>query len=76
MIHKSEGGIKFDTLFKATCNFSPASRGVYKDALGHLILHKEIEIIGADGAWRTSGKQIKSNDQIIVPKQRSFFPLC
>jgi three-Cys-motif partner protein len=73
LIHKNDGGVEFSTLFKATCNFSPASAGIYKDALGHLILDKEIEIIGADGAQRRSAQRIKPNDWIVLPKQRSLF---
>ncbi len=72
LIYPDPEGMSFGELFASTCNSSPASAAVYREALGVLLQHKEIEIFGQDGAERRSANRIHDNDQIIPPKQRTF----
>ncbi|WP_199721185.1 three-Cys-motif partner protein TcmP [Neisseria weixii] len=75
LIYAHEEGLSFETLFSSTCNGSPASSDIYRDALGRLIVEKEITVVGADGTIRKNGQNIKNNDQILPPRQRSLFGL-
>lgn len=75
LIYANEEGLSFEALFSLTCNGSPASSDIYRDALGRLIVEKEIIVVGADGTIRRSGQNIRNNDQILPPLQRSLFSL-
>jgi three-Cys-motif partner protein len=75
LVYANVEGLSFGELFATTCNESPASAIIYRDSLGQQIEGKVIEVISADGVKRRSAQQIKSNDQIIAPPQRSLlFP--
>jgi three-Cys-motif partner protein len=71
-IYPDPDGMSFGELFATTCNSSPASADIYKEALGNLVQHKELEIIGPDGKRRKAASTIHDNDQILPPRQRSF----
>lgn len=73
LIYSHDEGISFGELFAKTCNTSPASAEIYRDAIGRLLEEKIVEAISVDGVNRRSGQQIKSTDQIMPPKQRRFF---
>lgn len=75
LIYAHEQGISFETLFANTCNKSPATEGIYREALGKLVVEKEIQIVGADGRIRRNGNNIKSTDQIVPHIQRKLFSL-
>lgn len=75
LVYAHEEGLSFEALFSLTCNGSPASSNIYRDALGKLIDEKEIVVIGADGAIRRNGQNIKNSDQILPPIQRNLFSL-
>jgi hypothetical protein len=72
LIHADTDGMSFGELFATTCNDSPASSAIYKEAIGSLILEKEVQVISSKGGSRRSGQQIKQSDQIIVPRQSRF----
>jgi len=72
LIYADVDGMSFGELFATTCNDSPASSGIYKEAIGSLILEKELQVVSKEGGNRRSGQQIKQNDQIVAPKQRRF----
>jgi three-Cys-motif partner protein len=72
-IYAHDEGLSFGELFSLTCNGSPASSSIYRDALGKLIDEKEILIVGTDGVTRKNGRNIKTTDQILPPRQRSLF---
>ena len=75
LIYAHEQGISFETLFANTCNKSPATESIYREALGKLVVEKEIQIVGADGRIRRNGNNIKSTDQIVPHIQRKLFSL-
>lgn len=73
LIYSNENGMSFGELFAKTCNGSPASAAIYRDATGLLLDHKIVEIIGSDGVGRRSARQIKPTDQIIPLRQGRLF---
>jgi hypothetical protein len=73
LIYAHDEGISFGELFAKTCNTSPASAEIYRDAIGKLLEEKIIEAISVDGVQRRSGQQVKATDQILPPRQRGFF---
>lgn len=72
LIYKNEDGISFNELFSKTCNNSPASAKIYKEAIAKLIEHKIIEVWSEEGVKRQSSN-IHDKDQIIAPKQQTTF---
>lgn len=74
-VYANDEGLSFGVLFATTCNDSPASAGIYREAVENLIDQKVIEVVSADGVKRRSAQQIKANDQIIAPQQRGLFVL-
>jgi hypothetical protein len=72
LIYPDAEGMTFGELFATTCNSSPASAQIYREAVSSLVQHKEIEVIGQDGAERRSALRIHDTDQILPPKQRHF----
>lgn len=73
LIYSHDEGVSFGELFAKTCNTSPASATIYRDAIEKFIEERIIEVIGDDGAHRRSGQQIKAKDQILPPRQRGLF---
>ena len=73
LIYPDPDGMTFGELFSSTCNTSPASANIYRDALGKLIEYGEIEVISPDGAKRRSATRIHDSDQVIPPRQRRLF---
>lgn len=72
LIYPDPDGMTFGEMFSITCNMSPASSQVYRDAIGQLIQLRELEVIGQDGSKRRSAN-IHDTDQIIAPKQMKFY---
>lgn len=73
LIYANEHGQSYETLYATTCNDSPATSRIYKDVLGSLAKHGEIEIVGADGTVKTAASQIKDDDRISPSKQGKLF---
>jgi len=73
IISAHDQGISFETLFATTCNKSPATAGIYREALETLLVERAIQIVGTDGSIRRNGKNIKQSDRIILPLQRNLF---
>lgn len=71
-VYANDEGISFGVLFATTCNDSPASADIYRSAVEHLIERKVVEVISPEGVKRRSAQQIKPNDQIVAPNQRSL----
>lgn len=72
LIYSNDEGLSFGVLFATTCNGSPASAKIYRESIGKLLEDKLVEIVSKDGVKRHSANQIKLNDQIIAPVQRTF----
>lgn len=72
LVEKNSNGIKFCVLFSNTCNHSPASAEIYKEAIAELIRYKDIEVFGEQGEKRQSASSIKDND-VLKLKQCSIF---
>ena len=72
LIYPDPDGMSFGELFASTCNSSPASAQIYREAIGNLLQMKEIEVVGQDGTERRSAVRIHDSDQLLPPKQRSF----
>lgn len=72
LIYPDPKGMSFGELFALTCNSSPASAAIYREALEELIRQNEIEIFSQDRKLRHSAARIHNNDQIIPARQRSF----
>lgn len=73
LVFANDVGLRFGELFSKTCNGSPASAGIYREALGRLMEHRTIAVSGVDGIIRRSGQRISDTDLIQPPAQRSFF---
>jgi three-Cys-motif partner protein len=65
--------VTFEKLFMVTCNNSPASAKIYKEAIAKLIEYKEIEVVGEQGQKRLSANSIKASDIITKHRQSSIF---
>ncbi|GFO59102.1 hypothetical protein GMST_14270 [Geomonas silvestris] len=72
LIYPEPEGMSFSELFATTCNSSPASAVIYKEALCTLVQQKELEILSPDGRQRRAAGTIHDNDQILPPRQRHF----
>ena len=72
LIYPDPYGMSFGELFAATCNGSPASADIYKEALSKLVQDKELEVVGPGGKRRMAASTIHDNDQILPPRQRKF----
>ena len=72
LIYPDPEGMSFGELFATTCNSSPASADIYKEALAGLVQLKELEVVGHDGSQRRSASRIHDADQIVPPRQRHF----
>lgn len=73
LIYAHDEGTSFGELFTKTCNTTPASAAIYRDAIEKLLEEKVIEVISVEGIHRRSGQQIKPTDQIRSARQRRFF---
>ncbi len=73
LIYAHDEGTSFGELFTKTCNTTPASAAIYRDAIEKLLEEKVIEVISVEGIHRRSGQQIKPTDQIRSARQRGFF---
>ncbi len=70
LIYARPEGMSFGELYASTCNTSPADSTLYKEALGQLVQHKEIEIVGPNGERRRTATTITDRDQVMAPAQR------
>lgn len=73
VVYAHDTGVSFGELFATTCNHSPASATIYRQAIENLVKHKEVEVISTDGAYKGTAQQIKDTDQIMPPSQRTLF---
>ena len=71
-VYASDDGLTFGELFASTCNLSPASASIYKEAVEALVLEKVIDVISDDGKSRRSAQQIRPTDRVVPPEQRSL----
>jgi three-Cys-motif partner protein len=72
IIYADSGGITFAELFATTCNLSPASADIYKDAISILRGHREIEVIRSSTGKPTQAR-IQDGDRIVTADQRTLF---
>ena len=63
----------FKNLYRDKCNFTPANRKIFKEALQPAIDDKDIEAISKEGSVRRKSNAIKDTDTIRVPKQKKLF---
>jgi len=73
LIYPDSVGMTFGELFSSTCNTTPASANVYRDALGKLIEYRELEVISQRGSKRRIASRIHDSDQVVPPRQRHLF---
>jgi len=59
----------FAQLFAETCNGTPATASMYKDALATLIAEGDIAVRSIDGKTRYRSRYISDGDLVDVPKQ-------
>lgn len=72
LIYAHDEGLSFGELFATTCNLSPADSARYKHALERLVQHKEIEVVGTDGARRFKASTITDKDQLLPAAQKTI----
>lgn len=72
-IYSNADGIRFRDLYLSTCNHTPATVRLYKDAIGGLIADNCLTVKGDNGSMRRSPMQIKDDDLLIVPRQVRLF---
>jgi three-Cys-motif partner protein len=72
LIYADPEGVVFAELFTTTCNLSPASADLYKDAIAFLRDHREVEVVSANTGKTTQGK-IQDGDLVKVPDQGNLF---
>lgn len=75
LISESPEGMTFGELLAKTCNRTPATSDIYKNAIGALIYHKELEVEGKNGERRRKENQIADEDLIKIPRQFKIFTL-
>jgi three-Cys-motif partner protein len=73
LVYPDPDGMTFGELFSSTCNTTPASADIYRDALGRLIEYGEIEVVSQDGTKRRSATRIHDSDQVVPPRQQRLF---
>lgn len=66
-------GIAFSELVSQTCNITPASDAIYREALGGLIKSKIVRVDGFEGQHRREGSSIAGRDRISLLPQRLLF---
>ncbi|WP_354678256.1 hypothetical protein [Cupriavidus plantarum] len=59
----------FSRLFAETCNGTPATASMYKDALATLIAEGDVAIRSIDGKARYRSRYISDADLIDMPRQ-------
>lgn len=62
----------FTELYESTCNSTPASQQLYREALGQLVQERELIIVGAEGEVRRSPNTIRGTDIVKPPPQRTL----
>lgn len=72
IIAADDSGMTFAELFATTCNLSPASADIYRDAIDILRGHHEIQVISSSTGKPTQAR-IQDGDRISVPDQRNLF---
>jgi three-Cys-motif partner protein len=70
LIYPDPDGMTFGELFATTCNMSPASANVYREAIGQAMSMGDLEAISHDGVARRSANRIHDTDLIIPSRQR------
>lgn len=65
--------VQIGQLYSSTCNSSPGTSSMYKDALESLIAEKNIVIMGEDGKKRKHARYMRDTDWIERNKQFSLF---
>lgn len=73
LIYPDPEGMTFGELFATTCNLSPASADIYREAIGKLIDLHELEVLSQDGSNRRTPHRIRDSDQVLAPRQRPLF---
>jgi three-Cys-motif partner protein len=73
LVHDCRQGVPFKELYANTCNHSPATAGIYRDALAGLVAQNALEIASETGGRRRAAAQIKFSDRINTPRQRILF---
>ena len=72
-IYSHTTGLTFGELFVSSCNQSPATERMFKEALAVMSQERMLDIFTPSGGVRRSAQQITSSDQIMAPKQGTFF---
>lgn len=73
LVYANDEGLSFGELFAKTCNGSPASANIYREALGQLIDYQTIIVEDTDGRFKRSPQQIRDTDRILPSRQRKLF---
>jgi three-Cys-motif partner protein len=73
LIHADDDGQSFESLWVSTCNDTPATSRIVKEVLSLLAKHGQVEITSPEGVHKHSANQIKSEDRIRPPRQRTIF---
>jgi len=73
LVYAHEDGLSFGELFATTCNSTPASADIYREAVEKLVDHKVIAVVSPEGIRRRSAGQINAADQLTIPGQRPLF---
>lgn len=64
---------KFANIFSETCNGSPATASMYKDALATLVASGDVVVRSGDGKPRYRSRYIQDADTVERSKQLKFF---
>ena len=72
-INIDDNGISLSELYATTCNTTPATSGIYKEAIAKLTAEKQVEVITPKGAIRQGGNRNISDNDIIRPVKQGFF---
>jgi len=63
----------FSEIFAETCNGSPATASMYKEALATLVSEGEVTMHSADGKPRYRSRYMSDTDIVDKPKQQKLF---
>lgn len=65
--------VEFATIFSQTCNGSPATASMYKDAVATLVASGDVVVKSIDGKHRYQGRYIQDSDRVERARQLKLF---
>ncbi|MDO8415380.1 MAG: three-Cys-motif partner protein TcmP [Agitococcus sp.] len=72
-IYADDEGITLGELYASTCNLTPATSEIYKEAVALLSVSKEVDVIGTKGEFRKKGSSKIHDKDVLKPSKQINF---